>query len=336
MLTINRGGIILETTQEPFENHGVLNPAVIVKDGIIHLFYRAVGKDFISSIGYCQLDTPFHVHQRNETALLKPLHHYEQMGVEDPRIVEIDKLFYLSYTAYDGVNALCALMRGENFENFQRLGIIAPLIPLQEPFWTEDIPVTISLNSPTPLEKSPFFIWDKNLVFFPRRINGALYFFHRIKPNISIVFVNEIRELTPVFWVNYLSQGFLNDLTCPSMINAHASYVGAGCPPIEIPEGWLFIYHAAYEGEKIPTYKAHILLLAIDNPLHVLAELPYPILAPDESYEKNGNVNHVVFPTGAFIQEDNLYFYYGAADRCIACAYFSVSQLLREFTYLSN
>ncbi|MFM1947039.1 MAG: hypothetical protein RL207_1322 [Bacteroidota bacterium] len=336
MLAINRGGIILETTQAPFENHGVLNPAVLVKDGIIHLFYRAVGKDFISSIGYCQLDSPFHVLHRNKTPLLKPLHHYEQMGVEDPRMVEIDNLFYLSYTAYDGVNALCALMRGENFEHFERLGIIAPLIPLQEQFWTEDIPVTQSLNSKAPTETSPFFIWDKNLVFFPRRINGELCFFHRIKPNISIVFIKEIRELTPVFWVNYLSQGYVNDLTCPSMINAHASYVGAGCPPIEIPEGWLFIYHAAYEGELIPTYKAHILLLAIDNPLNVIAELPYPILAPDESYERNGNVNHVVFPTGAFIREDILYFYYGAADRCIACAYFSVPQLLSEFTYLSN
>lgn len=336
MLTINRGGIILETTQAPFENHGVLNPAIIVKDGMIHLFYRAVGKDFISSIGYCQLDTPFHVKHRNEIPLLKPLQHYEQLGVEDPRMVEIDNLFYLSYTAYDGVNALGALMIGKNFQEFQHLGIIVPLIPLQEQFWTSEIPNTLSLNSSTPIEPSPFFIWDKNLVFFPRRISGKLCFFHRIKPNISFVSVKEINELTPDYWVNYLSQGYLKDLTCPSMINAHASYVGAGCPPIEIPEGWLFIYHAAYEGEVIPTYKAHILLLAIDNPLNVIAELPYPILAPDESYERNGNVNHVVFPTGAFIREDILYFYYGAADRCIACAYFSVSQLLSEFTYLSN
>lgn len=336
MLTINRGGIILETTEAPFENYGVLNPAVIVKDGMIHLFYRAVGKDFISSIGYCQLDTPFHVKHRNETPLLKPLHHYEQLGVEDPRIVEIDDLFYLSYTAYDGVNALGALMIGKNFQEFQHLGIIVPLTPLQEQFWTDEIPNTLSLNSSTPIEPSPFFIWDKNLVFFPRRISGKLCFFHRIKPNISFVSVKEINELTPDYWVNYLSQGYRNDLTCPSMVNAHASYTGAGCPPIETPEGWLFIYHAAYEGEEIPTYKAHILLLDINNPLTVLAELPYPILAPCEPYERNGNVNHVVFPTGAFIEGDNLYFYYGAGDRCIACAYFSVHELLRKLTYLSN
>jgi predicted GH43/DUF377 family glycosyl hydrolase len=336
MLTIHRGGIILETTQAPFENHGVLNPAVIAKDGMIHLFYRAVGNDFISSIGYCQLDTPFHVHHRNDTALLQPLQHYEQLGIEDPRIVEIDDLYYLSYTAYDGVNALGALMTGKDFDSFQHCGILTPLIPLEEPFWTEEIPVTQSLNSELPLEASPFFIWDKNLVFFPRRINGHLCFFHRIKPNISFVSVKELSELTPIFWVNYLKQGYLNDLTCPSILSAQASYVGAGCPPIEIPEGWLFIYHAAYEKEQILVYKAHILLLAIDNPLKVIGQLPYPILAPDEPYEQKGNVNHVVFPTGALIEGDNLYIYYGAADRCIAGAYLSVSELLREFKYLSN
>jgi predicted GH43/DUF377 family glycosyl hydrolase len=120
------------------------------------------------------------------------------------------------------------------------------------------------------------------------------------------------------------------------MLSAQASYVGAGCPPIEIPEGWLFIYHAAYEKEQILVYKAHILLLAIDNPLKVIGQLHYPILAPDEPYEQKGNVNHVVFPTGALIEGDNLYIYYGAADRCIAGAYLSVSELLREFKYLSN
>jgi predicted GH43/DUF377 family glycosyl hydrolase len=336
MLAINRGGIILETTEAPFENYGVLNPAVIVKDGMIHLFYRAVGNDFISSIGYCQLDTPFHVHHRNDTPLLKPLYHYEQMGVEDPRIVEIDDLFYLSYTAYDGVNALGALMTGMDFDSFQHSGIIVPLIPLEEPFWTEEIPGTLSLNSNAPVEKSPFYIWDKNLVFFPRRINGNLCFFHRIKPNISFASVKELSELTSIYWVNYLNQGYLNDITCSSMVNSNASYFGAGCPPIEIPEGWLFIYHAAYEKEQLLVYKAHILLLAIDNPLHVIGQLPYPILAPDEPYERNGNVNHVVFPTGAFIEGDHLYIYYGAADRCIASAYFSVSELLSEFNYLSN
>jgi predicted GH43/DUF377 family glycosyl hydrolase len=115
-----------------------------------------------------------------------------------------------------------------------------------------------------------------------------------------------------------------------------ASYVGAGCPPIETKVGWLFIYHAAYEEKNSTIYRMHILLLDLENPLKVLAELPYPILEPLMNYEQNGNVDHVVFPTGAVINGDNLYIYYGAADLCIACAYLSITELFQAFKYLSN
>jgi predicted GH43/DUF377 family glycosyl hydrolase len=54
------------------------------------------------------------------------------------------------------------------------------------------------------------------------------------------------------------------------------------------------------------------------------------------NYEQNGNVDHVVFPTGAVINGDNLYIYYGAADLCIACAYLSITELFQAFKYLSN
>jgi predicted GH43/DUF377 family glycosyl hydrolase len=42
MTTIKKEGIILEKTTLGFENLGVMNPAVIQVNGIIHLFYRAV------------------------------------------------------------------------------------------------------------------------------------------------------------------------------------------------------------------------------------------------------------------------------------------------------
>jgi predicted GH43/DUF377 family glycosyl hydrolase len=53
-------------------------------------------------------------------------------------------------------------------------------------------------------------------------------------------------------------------------------------------------------------------------------------------WEKIGNVNNVVFPTGAVLKEDTIFLYYGAADKCIACASFNLKELLKEFTYLKN
>ena len=40
-------------------------------------------------------------------------------------------------------------------------------------------------------------LWDKNVIFFPRRINGNLVFLHRIRPGIQVVMVKELAELTP-------------------------------------------------------------------------------------------------------------------------------------------
>jgi predicted GH43/DUF377 family glycosyl hydrolase len=55
-----------------------------------------------------------------------------------------------------------------------------------------------------------------------------------------------------------------------------------------------------------------------------------PLFSPEEDYEKTGFVNNVCFPTGAIVQKDTLYIYYGAADERVACASLSLSSLLSE------
>ena len=42
MIEVKKEGVLLNKTELGFENEGVLNPAVIKVDDIIHLFYRAV------------------------------------------------------------------------------------------------------------------------------------------------------------------------------------------------------------------------------------------------------------------------------------------------------
>ena len=58
------------------------------------------------------------------------------------------------------------------------------------------------------------------------------------------------------------------------------------------------------------------------DPSKVLARTKKPILEPKEPYEKSGDVNNVVFPTGACIMDGKLFVYYGAADKvcCLATA----------------
>ena len=109
MITVKKHGVLLQKTTNNFENEAVLNPAAIRDEQYVHLFYRAVSNGNYSSIGYCKIQGVSTVVDRFEAPIIFPEYEYEKHGVEDPRIVKIDNLFYLTYTAYDGVNALGAL-----------------------------------------------------------------------------------------------------------------------------------------------------------------------------------------------------------------------------------
>jgi predicted GH43/DUF377 family glycosyl hydrolase len=173
------------------------------------------------------------------------------------------------------------------------------------------------------------------VIFFPRRINGKLCFLHRIRPDIQVVSVTSVAELTPAFWENYFFH--LNThIVLTSVFEHEVSYMGGGCPPIETAAGWLIIYHGVYDTPEGYVYTACAALLNIDDPTKEIARLPYALFKPEETYECKGTVNNVVFPTGTALFDDTLYIYYGAADDTIATASLSLSELLEELLSFSK
>src|SRR5665213_2185546 len=128
MIDVQKEGVVLRKTGLSFEDESVLNPAVIREGDVIHLFYRAVHIRNYSSIGYCSLDSPLNVIERYDKPLLDPEFDYESHGMEDPRIVKIDELYYLTYVAFDSVNALGALATSADLKHFKKHGIIVPKI----------------------------------------------------------------------------------------------------------------------------------------------------------------------------------------------------------------
>ena len=337
MLEVKKEGIILDKTQLEFENEGVLNPAVIREGDCVHLFYRAVQKGNHSSIGYCMLDGPLTVAERWEKPLMVPEFEYESHGVEDARIVKIEDLYYLTYTAYDGTNARGALAISKDLRNFAKQGMIVPLIAYAEFVSLVESAGRVNENyyrnhkfyaRESDPEKT-MMLWDKNLVFFPRRINGNLVFLHRIRPGIQIVSVNSMKELDTKFWQNYLLE--LQDHIVLDPVYGHElCYLGSGCPPIETEHGWLLIYHGVGESDRGPVYSACAALLDLNDPSIELGRLPYALFRPEYEWELHGEVNNVVFPTGTSIFGDTLFIYYGAADTHIACASVNLPALVAE------
>ncbi len=337
MVSVKKEGVLLSKTALGFENEGVLNPAVIKDDEFIHLFYRAVSKGNYSSIGYCRLKGPLTIEERKITPVITPSEEYETQGVEDPRIVKIDDLFYLTYTAYDGVNAMGALATSKDLVSFEKMGVIVPQVTFEQfkhlaECKSEVNEKYIRYNQPWGTDDKDgkkLFIWDKNVIFFPRRINNRLHFIHRIRPDIQIADVQQLDELTEDFWRQYI-MNLENNIMLAPMYEHEVSYIGGGCPPIETEDGWLMIYHGVHDSLTGYVYNACAALFEIDNPRKEIARLPYPLFSPDESWEKIGYVNNVCFPTGAILNDDRLYIYYGAADENIACASVSLNELLAE------
>lgn len=337
MIVVKKEGILLEKTNLEFENEGVLNPAVIREGDSVHMFYRAVRKGNYSSVGYCRFDGPLTLRARNEAPIIFPQYENESHGIEDPRIVKIDGLYYMTLTAHDGLNAQGELVTSSDLIHFERQGIVVPQMTYTEfAFHVESdgqVNEKYHRNYKFYYEKKDpdkkLMLWDKNVIFFPRKINGKLYFLHRIRPGIQIASVDNLKDLSKDFWIEYIK--VMHKYIVLDPIYDHESkYIGGGCPPIETKQGWLLIYHGVKETTQGFVYSACAALLDLDDPSKEIARLPYPLFSPEYEWELNGEINNVVFPTGTALFGDTLFIYYGAADERIACASLSISALVEK------
>jgi len=337
MIVVRKEGILLEKTDLEFENEGVLNPAAIRVGDSVHLFYRAVRKGNYSTVGYCRLDGPLTLCERSEAPLIIPQLDYESHGIEDPRIAKIDDIYYMTFTAYDGLNAQGELATSKDLIHFERQGIIVPQMTYAEFAFHVETDGKVNekyhrnykfyYNKADPDKK--LLLWDKNVIFFPRRINGRLVFLHRIRPGIQLVAVENLKDLTKDFWINYI-RDMHEYIVLDPLYDHESKYIGGGCPPIETKQGWLLIYHGVKETTTGLVYSACAALLDLDNPSREISRLPYALFSPEYEWELNGEVNNVVFPTGTAVFGDTLFIYYGAADERIACASLSISSLVEK------
>ncbi len=76
----------------------VFNPAVLYDGKKVHMLYRAVGEyeRYVSRVGYAFSQDGFNF-KRTNAVFLGPNEGYEKYGTEDPRLIEIDNRFYISY-----------------------------------------------------------------------------------------------------------------------------------------------------------------------------------------------------------------------------------------------
>lgn len=335
MLKIKKHGIILRPTKLAFENKSVFNPAIYQEGRKVHVLYRAMSKDYTSTIGYARLDGPTKVVERWKKPLAVPEFKYEKKGIEDPCLVKIDDIFYLTYVAHDGINAVIAYMYGPDLFNLKRGGIISPQISYHKAsqlFGYSQLKDDYYLFASF-YEKygdKNILVWEKDGVLFPEKIRGQYALLHRIYPDIQLARFKEFKELKDKnYWYDHI-QHLSKHVVLEGKYGFEARHIGAGAPPIKTDQGWLMIYHGVEPRNKGRLYYASAALLNLSDPRKVIARLPYPLISPDQNYELEGHVNNVVFPTGTAMFNKQLYIYYGTSDSYTAVASINFESLLKE------
>lgn len=224
-----------------------------------------------------------------------PQSELEEFGVEDPRITPLNGRYYFTYVAVSRHGPATALASTSDFRTFERHGII-------------------------------FCPENKDVALFPEKVNGTFAAFHR--PVCGTPFTRPemwaARSLDLIHWGAHI----------PLAIGGGAwqsGRVGAGPPPVRVPEGWLAIYHGNRHPTRpgeVGTYYGGALLLDANDPTRVLKRTAEPFMIPEADFEREGFVPNVVFPTGVVEDGEKLLVYYGAADAVTAVAEFELRELL--------
>ena len=330
---IEKKGIVLSNSENAFDSHAVLNPACIKVNDELHMFYRAVDKKMISTIGHCKLKYD-KVNYRSPKPILAPEKPEEKLGLEDPRISKIDDTYYLTFSTFDEKNVFQAYATAKELPNFTKQGLMLPKITFGEIkniFENSDLKcarkyLAYQKKYLTQLENDDY-IWIKNAILLPKKIKGQYVIIHRMLPGIHIVFFDDFAQLTCEFWKKYISELDDHTMFYPKY-DFENQHIAPGIPPIETYLGWIFFYHAVEETEKGLIYRTAVALLDKKNPQRVIGRLDYPLFGPDEPWEQCGDVNNVVFPSAAVMNGENIDIYYGAADTVIAMCSLNCEELL--------
>lgn len=126
------GNPILKPRGDSWEAKDLFNPAAFSDGETITMLYRAEDSTGIgdwngtSRIGLATSTDGINFERRTDP-VYEPVDDFELPGgTEDPRIVEIDDRFYLTYTAYDGETARLALASSDDLESWERHGLVFP------------------------------------------------------------------------------------------------------------------------------------------------------------------------------------------------------------------
>ncbi|HSX08854.1 MAG TPA: hypothetical protein VLF93_01765 [Candidatus Saccharimonadales bacterium] len=305
--------ILKPNPDHPWESDGAFNGCVVLRDGIYHMVYRALSSEKrqnginmrVSSVGYATSTDGEHF--ENQRLLFEPSEDWEIYGCEDPRITFFNGKFYIFYTALSvypfsayGIRTAVAITK--DFRNFEKHSVS-------------------TFNA-------------KAMALFPEKVNGKMAALITINTDIPpakialATFEKEEDMWSPYYWEEWYDNANEHII---NLLRDMRDQIELGSPPIKTKDGWLVIY--SYIKNYMSNNKhfgIEAMLLDLSDPTKIIGRTDYSLLNPETQYELQGDVENIVFPSGALIDNDKLAVYYGAADTRVALATCDAEEILKE------
>lgn len=312
----DKNPILKPKSAHSWEAEAVFNGCSVKKGDNIYLVYRALSlphfhsaagtKLMISDIGIAESKDGIDFHNRKR--LITPEESWERFGCEDPRVTQLDGKYYIFYTALSTF-----------------------------PFRAEGIRVGVAVSHDLETIQEKHLVTSfnaKGMALFPERINGKMWVVLTVntdKPPARIClasFDNKEELWSEKNWQKWY-QNFENNAL--PLQRRPEDQIEVGAPPIKTKSGWLLFYSYIrnyFSAQKL--FSIEVVLLDLNNPFKIITKTDYPLLTPEEYYERIGLVPNVIFPSGALIKNNGIYLYYGAADTTCALAFVDLPAFLKK------
>jgi predicted GH43/DUF377 family glycosyl hydrolase len=290
------GNPILTKADVPYQVETVHNAAVVKYAGEYLMLFRSHLRSGRSIIGLARSKDGFRFVADPAPFLTPakegPFAAYEEFGVEDPRVTEIDGVFLITYSAYSRNGVRIALARTRDFVTVERVSLIT---------------------------EADY----RNVVIFPEKFGGLYARLDRPHSEIApwSIWISYSPDL--LFW------GEAKLIMRPVPYHWDEMKIGPGAPPIRTPEGWLSIYHGVFQTMAGAVYRLGVALHDLADPAVIRGVSDSWILQPEDPWEVTGYVSNVVFTCGAVAEADGtVKIYWGGADSVMCVGEADIDELV--------
>ena len=294
-----------------YEEKNVLNPAAVVKDGKVHLIYRAQDSLMTSRLALAVSEDGVHFEKTGQPIFFPENDDFNYLewpgGVEDPRIVSTeDGGYFLTYTAYDGKTARLLSAYSKDLVTFTKHGSVFKELKYANAWSKSGAPV----------------VRQEGDQFVMTRIDGYYYMYY----GDTNLYLARSKTLTDWEVLEDAEKNIAIEALQPRPGYFDSRLVEPGPFALLTDEGIVMIYNASNAKNLNATelasytYAAGQALFDAQQPWKLLDRTDSYFIYPEAEFEKEGEVDLVCFVEGLVYYQNRYLLYYGTADSRIGVA----------------